>query len=1741
MKTPQGSFELGLQWPKPDLGLASLLPSRWFAGRTALPGQLGPCSAGRGPSALGLTLVLLVWCSSSVALARPRPPQPPWPWPAPVLQHLAFDHAGVGPLTAQQAEAAGLAESFSGWALARERGPLPPLWLPGTDGVGRALLGAEEGTIVFWFNPTAWDRAPGHYARLLECVSADGAVVFSLYVAPDGVTYLSGLTPQGPVDFLKADLPWEAGRWACVALSYSPTHTRLLFNGQCVAEGPGLPWFKWERASLVIGSDAAGNAGSVAGGLFDEVTVLGRAVEEGTPTEQAVRAYWWALKDAAARGPISDEEFAAQMELVAKVRAEREAALAAAKAGEADLLSWTCVTNVPVHLTNLVCLWTTNAGLTVSFDLAGGTNGLLYDVYVTDGLTGSNVAASAWRWLARGPTCSSFYFTHQPHSNAWYVVGTPQDSDLDWLPDAYELLVTKTPTNSSSSPDTDGDGMPDGWELANGLNPMMDDAAGDRDGDGIANLQEYLNEQRLLRPQEPLGPCSRRTPLVISEIMYNPPSGQNEFIELYNSSHLPQRLDGFTLYDPLRIPPAVYYTFGSNCVLAPGGFLSVTPTNNPPNSLANRGGTIQLRNAQGAVLLHVEYDDDPPWPIEADGAGHSLVLARPSFGERDVRAWAPSRWRGGSPGYAETNAFDPLAYIKINEFLANPPDGQEDFIELYNTGPHPVDLSGCGLSDQATNLYRFSIPRGTVIAGHGFLHLVRGAANSFTFGLDAAGEQIFLTNPEGTRVLDAVRFYAQAAGITTGRYPDGAPVFSELSSPSGGTNNAAPLVRDLVINEIMFHPISENDAEEYIEVYNRGTNNQPLGGLSLGGGITFSEFPNTNLGPGQFVVVARRPTALTNKYPNLTIGVNLLGPWFGRLGNRTDQIQLFWYGVLIDEVTYADGGRWGQWADGDGSSLELIDPRSDNRLAPNWADSDESAKSSWVLVAVTNYLALGQPCDRHCKPAVTNCDALEITLGGAGECLVDNVEVWQNGTNYVTNSTFALGTVGWAMFGNHSHSGLWTNGGYDDANALHLRASGRGDAEGNKVRILLSTTNLLAGGNVAAIRARARWLAGNPELRLRLRENWLEAVATLPVPANLGTPGLPNSRWRSNAPPAICEVNHWPAVPAAGQPVLVTARLDDPDGLANAVLKYRLDPQTDLTAVAMNDRGTNGDLRAGDGVWSALLPGQAAGTLVAFHLEACDAATPSACGVFPAEAPARECLVRFGDPTPPGSFGVYRIWYTAATSNQWLVAPFTSNEPYDMTFVYGQHRIIYNAGVRDAGSLGTVTHYEVPGQTMCAYALDFPSDDPFLGAREATLDWPIRDETGQREQVANWIADQMGLPHNYRRFIHLVVNGKTAAQRRELYPAGTQVFEDTQRPNADAVEQWFADSADGHLYQFDDWNELDAASAKWHWHSRVPPRFELWRYLATNYHTGQLEKRLARYRVQFKGRALGQANNDGLREIVGLIDTLNTTNTGAAYTVAIAAAVDIEQWMRVWAFQDVVQNNDSFGNNEGKNIFAYRPLGEPWRLLIWDLDMALGETLSCAPQSPYRSNYDPVLARLEWHPPFERAYWRGIQDAVNGPLRPEVIGPLLDGHYAALVANGIAVLSPDAYGNYGCTTNYTLRQWLAQKRYLLIQALAAVAVPFAILNNNGQDFSVTNQTSLTLFGQAPVEVASIQARRIVGTNTLVLQTGLTNWTSVTNWALPVPLAHGTNRFELTGRDRLGQANAFASITITNLP
>ena len=192
------------------------------------------------------------------------------------------------------------------------------------------------------------------------------------------------------------------------------------------------------------------------------------------------------------------------------------------------------------------------------------------------------------------------------------------------------------------------------------------------------------------------GPSSRRTSWVISEVMYHPPTlthGQElEFVEIYNAGLIAEDLAGH------RLSGDWDFVFPTNTVVAAGGYVVVAP--NPTdlmaaygingvlggftNRLANDQGLLRLRNPANAILLEVEYADTPPWPAAADGGGHSLVLSRPGFGERDPRAWTASAFVRGSPGQAEPSLPADAPVGMINELLTHTDDPQLDYVEILN-------------------------------------------------------------------------------------------------------------------------------------------------------------------------------------------------------------------------------------------------------------------------------------------------------------------------------------------------------------------------------------------------------------------------------------------------------------------------------------------------------------------------------------------------------------------------------------------------------------------------------------------------------------------------------------------------------------------------------------------------------------------------------------------------------------------------------------------------------------------------------------------------------------------------------------------------------------------------------------------------------------------------------------------------------------------------------------------------
>jgi hypothetical protein len=1208
---------------------------------------------------------------------------------------------------------------------------------------------------------------------------------------------------------------------------------------------------------------------------------------------------------------------------------------------------------------------------------------------------------------------------------------------------------------------------------------------------------------------ESLGPSSRQTPLVISEIMYHPPERPDglsgEFVEFYNGDLIGQDLTGY------RLSGTIEYAFPDGFILPAGGFALVArkpadlasiyglPMPLGPfagtDSLANSAGTLRLRNPQGAVLLEVNYDSRPPWPAAADGAGHSLVLARPSYGEGDPRAWAASDRVGGSPGRMESVRSNPHAALCINEFLAHTDPPQLDFVELLNRGTQSVDLSGCVLTDDpATNRYRLRL--GTFIGPRAFVWFDE---EELGFRLNAAGETLWLLTPDGTRVIDAVKFGPQESGVATGRSPDGSPGFRRLTEPSPGAENLPFAPSPVVINEIMYHPVSGDDNDEFVELHNPWAQAVDLSGWRFSDGIAFTFPAGARLAPQGYVAIAKNRARLLANYPAVDPAL-VFGDFAGTLANNGERLALAkpdWivttneFGLRetnriyidVDEVVYGTGGRWGQWSDGLGSSLELIDPQSDHLRAANWADSDESAKAPWCTIEYTGRLDNGDG---------GSANRLQIMMQGPGECLVDDVEVLPaTGGNRLTNPGFTQGATGWTSQGNHRRSTVDPTGGVGNTACLHVRTTGRGDTACN--RIYAAINPALAVNQNGTLRARVRWLKGWPEFLLRVRGSYLEAAGRLALPTNLGTPAARNSRALANAGPAIFDVTHAPVIPAANETVLVTARVSDPDGLNVVRLRYRVDPSATVNTITMKDDGTGGDAMAGDDLFSARLPSRAAGTLVAFYVEATDAKTSGAStALFPADAPAHECLVRWGDPKPFGNLGIYRLWQRQADYNALRNREPLANDNLDATFAYNDGRIIYNIEMRAKGS---PWH---GGSVGSDYVLAFPEDDRFLGARDlalVTVGNLGSDDSLQREQAAFWIGRQMGVPTLHRRHVFFFENG---VQKQ-------QVYEDTEEPNGLYADRWWPEGQDGDLYKIEDWFEFDDGGSSFTFSRDAT----LEKFTTTG---GALK--LARYRWAWRKRAVVDSANN-YTNFFNLVTAANLT--GTALVTQMENLVDVENWMRIFALQHVVGNWDAYGYSRGKNGYIYKPIGQRFGMVPWDIDFVLGSGSDGTGTDVFGAN-DPVISSLWNNFTFRRVYLRAFLDAIAGPLQNTNFDPLVDARYAALTANGLSPANPRA-----------IKTWVTARRNYLANRVAALDTPtFAITSNGGSDFN-SAQAVITLAGTAPLAIKTITVNGLAVPVT---------WSTVTGWTMSLALGARTNVLQLAGLNSRGQLVAGAADTIT---
>jgi hypothetical protein len=141
------------------------------------------------------------------------------------------------------------------------------------------------------------------------------------------------------------------------------------------------------------------------------------------------------------------------------------------------------------------------------------------------------------------------------------------------------------------------------------------------------------------------------------------------------------------------------------------------------------------------------------------------------------------------------------------------------------------------------------------------------------------------------------------------------------------------------ITEINYNPPGGNGFE-FIELSNIGYVPVDLTGMFFDEGITFTFPAGTMLAPGARLVLS---SALdTNGFATRYPGVVVAGQFDGNLANGGERITLRdRTGVIVVSVDYDDDNGWPTAPDGQGSSLELIDPFAGADEPANWQASTQ--------------------------------------------------------------------------------------------------------------------------------------------------------------------------------------------------------------------------------------------------------------------------------------------------------------------------------------------------------------------------------------------------------------------------------------------------------------------------------------------------------------------------------------------------------------------------------------------------------------------------------------------------------------------------------------------------------------------------------------------------------------------------------------------------------------------------------
>jgi len=1021
--------------------------------------------------------------------------------------------------------------------------------------------------------------------------------------------------------------------------------------------------------------------------------------------------------------------------------------------------------------------------------------------------------------------------------------------------------------------------------------------------------------------------------------------------------------------------------------------------------------------------------------------------------------------------------------IVLNELYRAPAAGG-GWVEIFNRGAAPVDLGGYRLTDDPARESPFTFPAGgSLVAAGGFL-VVGEQEGGFDFSGTEA--RFFLLAPGGNCIA-AETFDRSApdelaaAGWSHQRYPDGAGLDWTSASPTRGTPNQVERTTDLVINEIFYNPPEDRDGE-FIELYNRGNTAIDLSGFRFSKGIEYTFEGGTSIASRGYLVIAEDPEMMRMRY-----GIeDSLGPYEGQFADGGENVELVdTLGNLVDRVRYFDGGRWSIWADGRGSSLELIDPNQDNSVASAWEASDESEKASWqqLSYSVSNYQRSGE-------------SELHLFLVEKGACLLDDISVVRTatGSEHIGNGGFETNTSPWRIQGTHINSRRVTYDAHTGNACLELVATGKGDTTVNRIETD-SSPRMTNGGHRVSVWA--RWLRGSsllighsdftagsfggrPGPSTNLSGNTLGGKLRMSVPLNLGTPGAENSARRNlwlesgspNLGPVISEVSHVPVSPEQGELVTVHARITDSEGVARVRVFYREgSPNGNFSSVEMSE--------AGAGAYLGRMGGFGNRTKVVFYIEAEDADGKTR--RYPRDAPEHNLLLQAAGRVNT-NVDATRVILDDAKTSELSSRMLHSNNLLDGAFVFNNDEVMYNVGVRYRGS-----PWGRPGRNN--YRVSFQKDKIFHRGRTA-INLTSRGANAN-EGVAYFLVGRNGseetpAPTADFFFVRNYFNG-----------SGGSSYGLFQSVDRDYMQKWYGEGGDGPVLKANGRLNFNDGGSRTAWDG------------ASYVYMGENTEAYRGYYFH----SMNQTRDDWTPFInLARVMDRRVTSRSADFDARIGDILDVEAWLRVIAPRVLIGGWDAFSIGNGHNGYlSYNSATGLWGILPFDMDNSFGNG-----NFPLFPTADGDVARMMSRPASRRIYFRILHEYLDGYWSREKAGPWM------------TALQRDI----GLNTSGILGFISGRVNGVRNQINTSTNTIFRIRTNSGNDIT-TDEASLRLEGEAPVQVAQL-FYSIGGGDLVALEP---EWTSQVRWRADFDLAARVNEFQFIGFSTAGELIATASIDV----